>query len=613
MNTAESTTFDGKKFAKGLPLLPGVYQMLDSQNQVIYVGKARSLKKRVASYFSGKAQDNKTMALVSSICNIRYDITRSDGEALLLENQLIKKHKPRYNILLKDDKSYPYIYCSSGDDVFPRFEFRRGAKKGKGQYFGPFPSAHSVRSTLNHLQKIFKVRQCNNANFSNRSRPCLQHQINRCTAPCVDLVSEADYTQQVEHTKLFLQGHSQQVIEQLITTMDKHANQQAFEKAAQVRDQIKALRLIQSQQFVEADLPQNIDVFAAGTKAGIAVVTVGTVRNGQVLGNRDYFPKMPKDTDIHELLNAFISQYYFDKPIAESIITSIDPAEKTELVEALSEIAQKKIHLTSQPKLARKKLLEQTQVNMKNSLETRVQKYATWKSKWQLWTEEVGLKELPQRVECFDISHNFGDQTRASCVVFDAKGACKDAYRQYIIEGITGGDDYAAMRQVVNKRLDSLEKHDMELPDIFLIDGGKGQVNETKKILQERDVKDIQLIGVVKDDHRTAGEERLYVEATQTMLKPESHSLLSLMVQFIRDEAHRFAIKNHRQALKKAKKTSFLESVPGIGVQKRNALLKHFGGFQGLKKAALEDIQKVPGISEKLAILVYQSILKARG
>ncbi|WP_395374828.1 excinuclease ABC subunit UvrC [Marinicella sp. W31] len=611
MNTA-TPAFDGKQFAKSLPLLPGVYQMLDAQNQVIYVGKARSLKKRVASYFSGKAQDNKTMALVSSICNMRFDITRSDGEALLLENQLIKKHKPRYNILLKDGKSYPYIYCSSGDDVFPRFEFRRGAKKGKGQYFGPFPSAYSVRTTLNHLQKIFKVRQCNNANFSNRSRPCLQHQINRCTAPCVDLVSTDDYAKQVEHTQLFLQGHSQQVIEQLIETMDQHAQQQAFEKAAQVRDQIKALRLIQSQQFVEADLPQNIDVFAVGVKAGIAIVTVGTVRNGQVLGNRDYFPKMPKDTETSELLTAFISQYYFDKPIAESLITSIVPAEKNALTKALSEIAGRKIHLTSQPKLARKKLLEQTQVNMLNALESRVQKYATWQSKWQLWADEVGLTALPNRVECFDISHNFGDQTRASCVVFDSKGANKDAYRQYIIEGITGGDDYAAMRQVIDKRLDSIKKHDLDLPDVFLIDGGKGQVNEVKKILQQRDVEKIQLIGVVKDDHRTAGEERLYVEATRHMLKPERHSLLSLMVQYIRDEAHRFAIKNHRQALKKAKKTSFLEAIPGIGVQKRNALLKHFGGFQGLKKASLEDIQKVPGISEKLATLVYQNILKSR-
>ena len=610
---AVQPAFDGKQFAKGLPLLPGVYQMLDAQNQVIYVGKARSLRKRVASYFSGKAQDNKTMALVSSICNMRFDITRSDGEALLLENQLIKKHKPRYNILLKDGKSYPYIYCSSGDDVFPRFEFRRGAKKGKGQYFGPFPSAYSVRSTLNHLQKIFKVRQCNNANFSNRSRPCLQHQINRCTAPCVNLVSETDYAQQVEHTKLFLQGHSQQVIEQLISSMDQHAQQQAFEKAAQVRDQIKALRLIQSQQFVEADLPQNIDVFAVGLKAGIAIVTVGTVRNGQVLGNRDYFPKMPKDTEISELLTAFISQYYFDKPIAESLITSVVPAEKNALTKALSELAGKKIHLTSQPKLARKKLLEQTQVNMLNALDSRVQKYATWQSKWQLWADEVGLQTLPNRVECFDISHNFGDQTRASCVVFDGTGANKDAYRQYIIEGITGGDDYAAMRQVIDKRLDSINKHKLDLPDVFLIDGGKGQVNEVKKILQQRNIDGIQLIGVVKDDHRTAGEERLYVEASQRMLKPEKHSLLSLMVQYIRDEAHRFAIKNHRQALKKAKKTSFLESIPGIGVQKRNALLKHFGGFQGLKKASLEDIQKVPGISEKLAILVYQNILKSRG
>lgn len=604
--------FNGKKFAQSLPILPGVYQMLNKHEKVIYVGKASSLRSRVSSYFSGKPQDNKTMALIQHTHSMRYHITRSQGEALILENQLIKKHKPRYNVLLKDGKSYPYIYCSINEDPFPKLEFRRGAKKGTGKYFGPFPSAYSVRATLNQLQKIFKVRQCDNTTFSNRSRPCLQHQINRCTAPCVNYVSKQEYDKQVEHTELFLNGKSIQVIKQLIKHMDHMSAQQKYEQAAQLRDQIQSLRLVQSQQIVESNKPLNIDIFTLGNKAGITIVTVGSVRNGQILGYRNFYPKITESCIPEEIISAFIGQYYYDKPVADSVITSLNPSNKKQLVNALNQINNKKIQFTHNPRSHRKKLLEQTLINMQDALEKRVKKYASWHIKWQEWVKTIGLKKPPDRVECFDISHTFGDETRASCVVFNKQGPMKQQYRHYIITDITGGDDYAAMHQVIEKRLNSINKHQMNLPDVLLIDGGKGQVHQTEKKLKQNKVKDIEIIGVIKDENRKAGQERLYLNSQKKMIQPKAHSMVSLMVQFIRDEAHRFAINSHRKALKKAKKTSLLESIPGIGIHKRTLLLKQFGGLQGLKKATLEDIQNVRGINKKLAELVYKKLLSTK-
>jgi excinuclease ABC subunit C len=599
-------SFDPKKFIKDLPKLPGVYQMFDQSGEVIYVGKARALKNRVSSYFSGKAKDNKTMALVASIADMSYHITRSEAEALLLENQLIKKHNPKYNVLLKDGKSYPYIYCSVGVDEFPLLEFKRGKKQKKGRYFGPFPSAAYVRNSLHFLQKVFKVRQCNNSTFQNRSRPCLQHQINRCTAPCVGYVSKEEYQQQLQYIFDFIEGKSNQVIESLMSQMEQAAQSQQYEKAAGYRDQIKAIRMIQSKQTVELQPDDNFDLITVAQQNNLYIATVGTVRNGQFMGYRNHFPATPKETELKEFLYAFLGLYYDDQITADAILCNIDPINKSEIAELLSEIKGKKVFITSKPQRNRLKLLKQAEENMLNSLSIKANKYQTWQNKWARWQSELGFEHPPQRVECFDISHQMGEHTRASCVVFDHNGPIKNQYRQYIMENITAADDYAAMRQVIEKRLQSIDKSQLGYPDIFVIDGGKGQVNQALAILAEHNIKQIQVIGVTKDDNRTAGEERIYLPQTNQFVKPESHGLLSQMIQFIRDEAHRFAIKSHRNAFKKSRKTSTLEDIPGIGTKRRNQLLKHFGGLQGLQKASLDEVKKVSGISEKMAEVIYQ-------
>ena len=602
---SNSSCFNGKKYAKQLPPKPGVYQMFDNKDKVIYVGKALNLKNRVSSYFSGKAKDRKTMALVNLVVSMRFSITRNEGEALILENQLIKQHKPKYNILLKDGKSYPYIYLSENDDEFPLLEFRRGAKKGKGQYFGPFPSAQAVRHTLNHLQKLFKVRQCNNSTFSNRSRPCLQHQIDRCSAPCVDLVSPKDYKIQLHYTKEFLAGKSTQVVQELVESMNYYSQLLNFEKAAEIRDQIKELKIIQSQQVVESKSNLNIDLFSVADELGLFIVTLCAVRGGQMLGHRNFYPKVPNDSEDEEVLSAFITQYYQDKPVPELIIINKNLNDSTWIENALSQIAKATVKLVNNPRGDRKKMLDLNKLNMTNALELYVAKKANWQHKWQTWVTQVGLKKPPNRVECFDISHVFGEKTRASCVVFDGNGVKKNMYRNYKISGITGGDDYAAMRQVIRKRLESINKHNYELPDVFLIDGGKGQVNQAQKIVKENTSNNIEIIGIAKDENRTAGEERLFVLSQNIMIKPESNSLLSHMTQFIRNEAHRFAITGHRKALAKSRKISLLEGIDGIGEKRRTDLLNHFGGLQGLKKASIEDLQKIKGISREIADNLY--------
>lgn len=601
-------TFDGKAFARELPHKPGIYQMFDADDHIIYVGKAANLKNRISSYFSGKAKDRKTMALVDTIASMQFSITRTEGEALILENQLIKQHKPKYNILLKDGKSYPYIYCSENEDEFPSLSFRRGSKKGKGRYFGPFPSAQAVRHTLNHLQKLFKVRQCSNSNYANRSRPCLEYQIKRCSAPCVNYVSKEDYDKQLHYTKQFLAGKSLNVIEELVQAMNDSAAALNYEKAAEIRDQIQELKIIQSQQVVESTSTQNIDIFCTAHELGLHIVTLCVVRGGQMLGHRNFFPKAPKNSDDSEVMSAFICQYYQDKPIPPVIIVNQEITDKTMIESALSQMAQTQVRLISQPRGSRKKMLDLNNTNMKNALELRISKKANWQHKWQTWVKEVGLPKTPNRVECFDISHAFGEKTRASCVVFDSNGAKKNMYRNYKISDITPGDDYAAMHQVISKRLASIAKHKQQRPNIFLIDGGKGQANQAQKVLQEHNIDDIEIIGIAKDENRTSGQERLFILSRNVMIKPDSHSLLSHMTQHIRDEAHRFAITGHRKALAKSRKKSLLEGIDGIGEKRRLSLLQHFGGLQGLKKAGIEELSQIKGISPEIAQRLYDHL-----
>ncbi len=606
-----SSDFDGKAYARALPELPGIYQMLDGHDKVIYVGKARNLRKRVGSYFSGRAKDTKTMQLLRQVAAMQHSITRTEAEALLLENQLIKKYKPRYNILLKDGKSYPYIYLSVNDDKYPLLEFRRGAKTSKGRYYGPYPSAQAVRHTLNHLQKLFRVRQCNNQTFSNRSRPCLQHQIGRCSAPCVGLISPEEYQRQIDYTEQFLQGKSEHIIQQLVTEMEAHAENLRFEQAAAVRDQIRELKQMQSQQLMENNRAVNLDVFCLLQDFGVSVVTLGAIRNGQVLGHRSFFPKAPAGSSPAAILQAFLSQYYLDKPVPETVISNTAVAEPELLGEMLSQLGGRKVSLVHKPRGQRRRWLELTETNARNALQQKLSKVANWQQKWQTWENQLGLKGPVQRVECFDISHSHGEHTRASCVVFDVNGTNRKLYRIYRISGITGGDDYAAMRSVLEKRLQSLKKHALELPDVWLIDGGKGQANQARQVLAEHGIDDIEVIGIAKDENRTAGQERLFVLSQDRMLKPESHSLLSHMVQFIRDEAHRFAISGHRKALTRSRKTSPLEGIPGVGQQRRLRLLKHFGGLQGLEKAGIEEIAAIPGISRALAEKIYRHLHRA--
>lgn len=575
------------------------------------MGKARNLKKRVGSYFSGKAKDTKTMQMLRQVADMRHSITRTEAEALLLENQLIKKYSPRYNILLKDGKSYPYIYLSVGEDDFPRLEFRRGAKTGKGRYYGPYPSAQAVRHTLNHLQKLFRVRQCNNQTFSNRSRPCLQYQIGRCQAPCVGLVTPQEYQRQIEYTEQFLQGKSQHIIQQLVTEMEEHAENLRFEQAAAVRDQIRELKQMQSQQVVEGQTGANIDVFCLQQDCGVTVVTLGAVRNGQVLGHRSFFPKTPADSEPAAIMQAFLSQYYLDKPVPETIVCNLAVAEPALLGEMLSQLAGHKTQLIHRPRGQRRRWLELTETNARNALQQKLAKVANWQQKWQTWENQLGLNGSIQRVECFDISHSHGEHTRASCVVFDTNGAVRKAWRNYKISGITGGDDYAAMRAVLEKRLQSLKKYYQNLPDVWLIDGGKGQANQARQVLAEHGIDDIEVIGIAKDENRTAGQERLFILSQQRVVRPDSHSLLSHMVQFIRDEAHRFAISGHRKALARSRITSPLEGIPGVGPQRRMQLLKHFGGLQGLEQAGIEEMVAIKGISRNLAEKIYRHLHRA--
>ena len=420
------------------------------------------------------------------------------------------------------------------------------------------------------------------------------------------LVSKKDYQQQLQYTFDFIEGKSNQVVDSLMTGMEQAAESQQYEQAANIRDQIKAIRMIQSKQSVEMQPDDNFDVITVAQQNNIYIATVGTVRNGQFMGYRNHYPGTPKETPLAEFMYAFLGLYYDDQITADAILCNIDPSDKAEISDILSAIKGKKVFVTSKPHGNRLKLLKQAEENMQNALTIKANKYQTWQNKWALWQQELGFKKMPKRIECFDISHQMGEHTRASCVVFDDQGAVKKQYRQYIMENITAADDYAAMRQVIEKRLTSIAKSKLGYPDAFVIDGGKGQVNQALAILEEHDITAIRVIGVTKDDNRTAGEERIYIPESKQFIKPESHGLLSLMIQFIRDEAHRFAIKSHRKAYKKSRNTSTLEDIPGIGAKRRNQLLKHFGGLQGLNKASLDEIKMVTGISEKMAQVIYE-------
>jgi excinuclease ABC subunit C len=600
----QENKFDIKAFLKNLTTRPGIYKMLDAQGEIIYIGKAKNLKNRVSSYFRKPTASIKQHRMVSKIAAIEVMVTHTEGEALLLECQLIKRHKPQYNICLRDDRSYPYIFLSTEHD-FPQITLHRGAKKRKGKYFGPYPGIGAIKETLKLLQRIFPVRQCDDSIYNNRSRPCLQHQIERCSAPCVGLIDKAAYAKDVENTMLFLEGKGGLLIDQLIANMELASANLEYEQAASFRDQIIKLRSVLEKQFVLGERG-DVDIIACATKAGVACVQVFFIRNGQHLGNKVFFPKITDEHDPAAIVQAFIPQYYMDKQIPHELIVSHQPEETDLLKDVLAARASHAVEITHNVRGERSKWLQMACTNAENSLLSKLSDKQGIYARFLSLQEELGCKELPKRLECFDISHTQGDQTVASCVVFDREGPVKSAYRRFNIEGITPGDDYAAIHQAVFRRFKRLKQGEHAAPDILLIDGGKGQVHEAQKALAELDINNVMIVGVSKGPDRKPGMEKLIlVDQGQPLdIRPGASGLL--LIQHIRDEAHRFAITGHRQRRGKAKKQSVLETIPGLGSKRRQILLKQFGGLQGISQAGVDALCSVDGISRQLALRIYE-------
>ncbi|HAT4918960.1 TPA: excinuclease ABC subunit UvrC [Serratia marcescens] len=604
--------FDAKAFLSTVTSQPGVYRMYDATGTVIYVGKAKDLKKRLASYFRQQVSSRKTETLVKNIAQIDVTVTHTETEALLLEHNYIKLYQPRYNVLLRDDKSYPLIFLSA--DTHPRLAVHRGAKHAKGEYFGPFPNSYVVRETLALLQKLFPIRQCENSVYRNRSRPCLQYQIGRCLGPCVaGLVSEEEYRQQVDYVRLFLSGKDQQVLHQLIARMEEASKLLNFEEAARIRDQIQAVRRVTERQFVSGD-SDDLDVIGVAFDAGMACLHVLFIRQGKVLGSRSYFPKVPGGTDMGEVVQTFVGQFYLQgsqaRTLPGEILLDFSLPEKDLLAESLSELAGRKIQIQSKPRGDRARYLKLARTNAATALTTKLSQQSTIHQRLAELAKVLNLTEI-NRMECFDISHTMGEQTVASCVVFDGNGPVRAEYRRYNISGITPGDDYAAMTQVLKRRYGkALEEK--KIPDVIFIDGGKGQLGMAIDVFKSLNVtwdknKPL-LIGIAKGADRKAGLETLFFvpEGEGISLPPDSPALH--VIQHIRDDSHNHAITGHRQRRAKVRNTSALELIEGVGPKRRQVLLKYMGGLQPLLNASVEEIAKVPGISQALAEKIYNAL-----
>ena len=602
-----ATDFDSEHFLKNLTRKPGVYRMLDVQGKVLYVGKARNLKNRVSSYFRASGLATKTMAMVAKIHRIETTVTKSETEALLLEQSLIKADRPPYNILLRDDKSYPFVHIST-QDGFPRLSFHRGLKKGAGKYFGPFPSAAAVRDSLNVLQRLFMVRQCEDSYFKNRSRPCLQHQIRRCSAPCVGLVSKEDYAEDVELAILFLQGKSIDVLDQFKTKMDAAASAMDYERAAKYRDQILQLRKIQERQYVHGDAG-DVDVFGYAEEGGQNCVQGVFIRAGRVLGQRTYYNKNDLSLTAGEFLQAFVAQYYFasvQRDIPKSILVSELSSDHDALAQALNDKAGRNVQLTQDVRGQRARWLSLARDNAKLNLRSHLADKSHMLARFQNLQDAVGLDEMPQRLECFDISHTMGEATVASCVVFDTSGPQNSLYRRFNIDGITGGDDYAAMEQALRRRYTRLIKGEGEMPDLLIIDGGLGQVRRALAVLAELQIDSVKTLGIAKGVERISGEERFFLGETEIVIDGRSEA--GHLLQHIRDEAHRFAITGHRAQRGKKRRQSELEQIAGVGPKRRRQLLLHFGSPAGVRGASVEELAKVPGISGNIADQIYSAL-----
>lgn len=600
--------FDSSAFLSTCSGRPGVYRMFDTEERLLYVGKAKNLKKRLASYFRKTGHAPKTGALVARISHIETTITSNETEALLLEQTLIKESRPPYNILLRDDKSYPYVHLSDGP--FPRLSIHRGAKKAKGRYFGPYPSAGAIRESLSILQKTFHVRQCEDSFYKNRTRPCLQYQIKRCKAPCVGLVEPQVYAEDVRHSTMFLEGRSNALTDELNALMEKAAMSLDFEHAAELRDQIGLLRRVQDQQHMEGG-SGDVDVVAAFVNPGGACVHLISVRGGRVLGSKNFFPQVGIEEEVGEVMSAFLAQYFLgsgERELPGEVIVNVVNEDFPALIEAIEESRGQEITISHRVRGTRARWQQLAVTNAEQALSARLANRQHVTARFEALAQVLKLDEPPQRLECYDISHSSGEATVASCVVFGPEGPIKSDYRRYNIEGVTPGDDYAAMHQALTRRFSRIKDGEGKLPDILLVDGGKGQLSMARDVMNELAVPDLILLGVAKGTTRKAGFETLYLNdaAHEFTLKGDSPALH--LIQQIRDEAHRFAITGHRARRGKTRRTSTLEGVAGVGPTRRRDLLKHFGGLQELSRASVEEIAKAPGISKKLAESIYANL-----
>ena len=604
----DNETFDAKAFLSTVSAMPGVYRMLDRQKQIIYVGKAKNLKKRLTSYFRNTGLPARIISLVNNIGAIEVTHTRTESEALILENDLIKHFSPRYNILFRDDKSYPYICLTNHQ--FPRLRIYRGkVTKAKGSFFGPFPSAAAVRYTIAHVQRIFQLRDCEDASMYNRSRACLQYQMKRCTGPCVGHTNEAGYQKQVDQARLFLKGENDTLINQQIALMEQFSADQLFELAAHTRDKIEMLRRITEKQFV-TDFRTDFDIVACAAQQGVCCIQLFMIRNGASLGNKPFISKIKLDTTESELIETFIMQHYSRHPAPGEIIVSHPLANSSLLQTTLRQLMGKRVKILDSVRKKRRHALENAVNNAQQSLQAHLLSASHLSKRLQSLIEELQLESAPERIECFDISHTMGEATKASCVVFNREGAVKSEYRCYNITGIEPGDDYAAMKQALEKRYAKRKDNEALLPDLILIDGGKGQLRVVLNVLEALDIfavkQNMRVLGVSKGADRKAGYEDI-IDENYARLNIAMDSPALLLVQQIRDEAHRFAITGHRKARARARRTSRLEQIPGIGAKKRQLLLTKFGGLQGVQAAGIEELAQIKGINRETAQIIYDT------
>ena len=601
------TSFEVKPFLRSLTHRPGVYRMLDAKHKVIYVGKARDLRKRVSSYFQRSHMSAKTVAMMEQVAKVEVTVVNTEAEALVLEYNLIKQHKPRFNVLLRDDKSYPYIYAST-DHRFPRLKFHRGARKGKGRYFGPYPSTRAVRQTLNELQKLFMIRNCEDTFFSNRTRPCLQYQIKRCTAPCVGIVDEEQYRQDFDAAIQFLEGRNESVVNLFVERMEEASRERDYEQAARYRDQIARLKAVEARQLVKRGDRKDLDVLGFASNGAIHCVTVMFIRNGSVIGSRDHFPKSPGETDKRRLMNGFVAQYYLGRDAPSEIVLDVEIEDADLLQEELSARSGHKVAIRSKVRGDRARWLEMARTNAEQGLNVKVASNATIRRQFAALGEALGLEEVPQRIECFDVSHTSGEATVASCVVFNTAGPLKSDYRRFNLTPDSAGDDYAAMSEALRRRYERISKGEVPMPDVLLIDGGKGQLAEAMAVLEKLGLDWLTVLAVAKGRSRRPGAERLFRPGGEAAMQLPPDSPALLLIQQVRDEAHRFAITGHRQRRARARSRSPLEQIPGLGPKKRRELLRQFGGLQGVAGAGIDDLVKVHGIGRALAETIYNEL-----